>query len=206
MFIVVDLIIVAIIALFTFLGYKRGLVKLAFHLCTFLIAIILAFVLYKPVANLVIEKTGLDESIETSIVNRFVSQGLSEDSPATLTSVIPSIFLKSGEGTVKTVAVAISHASIEIVCFLGIYFIVRIILRFITALADLIAKIPLLKQFNEVGGIIYGVLEGLLIVFVILAIISLIAPLLDSSILSYINDSIIGSFLYNNNILLKLFA
>ena len=205
MFFIVDLIIIAIIALFTFLGYKRGLVKLAFHLCTFLIAIILAFVLYRPVANLIIENTGIDESIEASIVNRFINEGLSENSPATLTSFVPSIFIKSGEGTVKTVAIAISHALIEIVCFLAIYFIVKIVLRFITALADLIAKIPVLKQFNELGGTIYGLLEGIFIVFVLLAIISLTAPLLDSSILIYIDKSFIGSFLYNNNILLKLF-
>ena len=43
MFFVVDLIIVAIILLFTFLGYKRGLVKLAIKLCTFIIAVIVAF-------------------------------------------------------------------------------------------------------------------------------------------------------------------
>ena len=203
MYFIVDLIIIAIIALFTFLGYKRGLVKLAFHLCTFLIAIILAFVLYRPVANLVIENTGIDESIEASIVNRFINEGLSENSPATVTSFVPSIFLKSGEGTVKTVAQSISHALIEIVCLLGIYIIVKIALRFITALADLIAKIPVLKQFNELGGTLYGILEGIFIVFVLLAIISLTAPLWDRFLLLYIEKSFIGSFLYNNNILLK---
>ena len=206
MYFIVDLIIIAIIALFTFLGYKRGLVKLAFHLCTFLIAIILAFVLFKPIANLIIANTEIDESIEASIVNRFINEGLSENSPATLTSFVPSIFIESGTGTVKSVAVAISHALIEIVCFIAIYFIVKIVLRFVTALADLIAKIPILKQFNEVGGTIYGILEGVFIVFVLLAIISLIAPLLDGTILTYIDKSFIGSFLYKNNILLKFFV
>ena len=43
MALIIDLIIVAIILLFTFLGYKRGLIKVAIKLCTFFIAIIIAF-------------------------------------------------------------------------------------------------------------------------------------------------------------------
>ena len=39
-------------------------------------------------------------------------------------------------------------------------------LKFVTALADLIAKLPILKQFNKLGGTIYGIIEGLFIVFV----------------------------------------
>lgn len=35
MAIAIDLIIVSIILLFTFLGYKRGLIKVAIKLCTF---------------------------------------------------------------------------------------------------------------------------------------------------------------------------
>ena len=61
---IIDLIIIAIILLFTFLGHKRGLVKVAFKLCTFFIAIVVAFLLFKPVAGLVIEKTTIDENIE----------------------------------------------------------------------------------------------------------------------------------------------
>ena len=71
MSIIIDLIIVLIMLLFIFLGYKRGLVKVAFKLCTFFIAIIVAFVFYKPVAKLVIANTNIDETIETAITRKF---------------------------------------------------------------------------------------------------------------------------------------
>ena len=67
----------------------------------------------------------------------------------------------------------------------------------------MIAKLAILKQFNALGGTIYGVLEGLFIVFVGFAIVSLIAPLLDVSILEAINSSTLGSIFYNNNIILN---
>ena len=85
-----------------------------------------------------------------------------------------------------------------------IFIFIKVALKFVTFLADLIAKLPILKQFNKLGGTIYGVLEGLFIVFVGFAVVSLIAPLLDSSILEAINSSIVGSICYNNNILLKI--
>ena len=208
MFFVVDLIIIGIILLFTFLGYKRGLVKLALGLCTFFIAIIIAFIFYKPIANLLINNTNFDESIENTITSKILPEGVSENEEidmSNLSTSLPSVILKNSSNTIASISQSISHTLIESICFLGLFIIAKIALKFVTILADLIAKLPILKQFNELGGIIYGVLEGLITVFTLLAIISLVAPLLDSSnaIISNINNSIIGSLLYNNNILLK---
>ena len=78
MAIAVDLMVLSIVLLFVFLGYKRGLVKVAFKLCTFFIAIILAFMLYKPVAKIVIENTNIDETIETAITRKILPEGATE--------------------------------------------------------------------------------------------------------------------------------
>ena len=65
---VLDLIIILVILLFTFLGYRKGLVKIAVKLCAFLIAIIVSLLFYKPVSNIIIENTELDEKIEGLII------------------------------------------------------------------------------------------------------------------------------------------
>ena len=41
-------------------------------------------------------------------------------------------------------------------------------------------KDDILNQFNKLGGTIYGLIEGLFIIFVIFAILSLISPLINS--------------------------
>lgn len=203
MALIIDLIIVAIVLLFTFLGYKRGLVKLAIKLCTFFVAIILAFVLYKPMANFVVENTPIDESIESTIVSKILPENTSVNDEIDLSSDLPSIILKNSANTVQSIATSISTTIIETGCLLIIFIVVKIALKFVTFLADLIAKLPILKQFNKLGGTIYGVLEGLFIVFIGFTIISLAAPLLDASLINNINSSTIGSILYNNNILLN---
>ena len=65
--IILDIILVAIIALNVFICYKKGLVKLAVGLIAFFVAIIVAMALCKPVSNLIAEKTQLDEKIEETI-------------------------------------------------------------------------------------------------------------------------------------------
>lgn len=204
MFFIVDLIIIAIILLFTLLGYKRGLIKVAIKLCTFIIALVISIMFYKPIADSIITNTGIDESIEETITSNILPEGLSEDEEISLPNDLPSIIVKNSENTVKGISNSISTTIIETACLLIIFIGVKIILKFVTFIADLIAKLPILNQFNKLGGTIYGVLEGLLIVFVGFAVISLIAPLIDTSIFEAINGSTLGSFLYNNNLLLKM--
>jgi uncharacterized membrane protein required for colicin V production len=204
MSIIIDLIIVLIMLLFIFLGYKRGLVKVAFKLCTFFIAIIVAFVFYKPVAKLVIANTNIDETIETAITRKILPEGATETQEVDLSQDLPSIILKNSSDTVQSISKSFTNTIIETACLLLIFIIVKIVLKFVTALADLIAKLPILKQFNKLGGTLYGIIEGLFIVFLGFAIISLIAPMLDSSVLDAINSSTLGSICYNNNLLLKI--
>ncbi len=204
MAIAVDLMVLSIVLLFVFLGYKRGLVKVAFKLCTFFIAIILAFMLYKPVAKIVIENTNIDETIETKITDKILPEGKTDTDEVDLSESLPTIILKNSENTVQSIAKSCSNTLIETACLVLIFIITKIVLKFVTALADLIAKLPILKQFNKLGGTIYGIIEGLFIVFLGFAVISLIAPMLDVSVLEAINSSTLGSICYNNNILLKI--
>ena len=59
--IIVDLILIAFFILFIFVGYKKGLAGSLIKLCSFVIALILALALYKPVANAIKDNTQIDE-------------------------------------------------------------------------------------------------------------------------------------------------
>ena len=81
----------------------------------------------------------------------------------------------------------------------------RIILVFIKGLTQLITKLPIIKQFDKLGGILYGLLEAFIIIYVILAILSFVSPMISQTgILQAIENSFLGSIMYNNNLLLKL--
>ena len=68
MSIIIDIVIVAILLLCIFLGYKRGLASSVLNILSFILAIIIAILLYKPVSDWVIQNTQIDETIENAIV------------------------------------------------------------------------------------------------------------------------------------------
>ena len=78
MSLIIDLIILGIIILCVFFGYKKGLTKCVIKILSFVIALAIAFVLFKPVSNLVINNTTLDDNIKNSIVS-IVEEDVSEN-------------------------------------------------------------------------------------------------------------------------------
>lgn len=201
---VLDLILILIIALFTFIGYKQGLIKSAIKIASFFIAIIVALVLYKPVSTLVINNTTIDDKIENTIIEKITPEGMKPEDEANISTKIPNAFIKEANNSIKDIAETITTKIIEVCTVLILYIIARIALRFIAILGDLIAKIPILKQFNKLGGTLFGIIKGLLIVYSILAVLYLISPILKENTTKKIDESIITKFMYNNNIITKI--
>ncbi len=202
--IIIDLIIILIIALFTFIGYKQGLIKVAIKIFSFIIAIIVAITLYKPAANLIIAKTSLDETIKNTMVEKITPEGLKSTDQVKVPDNISQSIIGGANQTIDEISNTISIKIIEVSSLLIIFIIVKILLKFVSAIADLIAKLPIIKQFNKLGGTLYGLIEGILIIYILLAILSMVAPLIESNIITEIDQSLIGGMMYNNNILLNI--
>lgn len=214
MSIVVDIIILAILALFTFLGYHRGLIKVAFKIITFFAAIIITLILFKPISNIIIEKTEIDENIENTIIQNFsnneeeeIKEEDLENLPQIISNKVKEYTKEAQNTTVKEVSKKISEITINIVVAIAIFLITKLLLILFKFLSEKISEMPVIKQFDKTGGTIYGILEGALIIYGILAILTLIAPMIEElEIINQINKSYIGSYLYNNNIILKIFS
>ena len=211
MTIIVDLVIVAIMAICIIIGYVRGLTGSLIKILSFVLSIIIASILFIPVSNLIIDNTEIDENIETSIRNMIIDQETEneeENMPDTITNYIGQKIEQASDdakeaivdSTARDVTVTIVKAGTWILLFI----IARILLIFLRFITSLIAKLPVIKQFDKLGGIIYGILEGLIIIYLVLAIISFISPMISSDFTNAIDESFIGSMMYNNNLLLKI--
>ena len=209
--IILDIIVVAIIALNIFICYKKGLVKLAVGLIAFAAAIILALILYKPVSSLIIENTEIDENIEQAIINNF-SGDTQENEEVRYVSVLDYLQKYVDDAVNKTQTEIVTQTAgmmavkiINVVVLIGIFIIVRAVLVLLTFISDIITSLPILKQFNEVGGILYGAIKALLIIYVVLAIVFLIICYTNNSTISEaINSSYITRFFYDHNLLLNI--
>lgn len=217
MSIIIDLIIIGIIGLCIFLGYKRGLTGSILKIISFVLAIILTFIFYKPVASLVIENTDWDENIKQSIVGMLDKQveenGKIEKDSTNLPDIIVNYINESLEGTVEKtkqeiLEVAATNISITIInagAAVAVFIIARLLLIVVRVFAKFITDLPLIKQVDKTGGIVYGLIEGLVIIWIIVSILSFISPLMEQTgLIEAINKSFLGGILYNNNLLLKI--
>lgn len=215
--VIVDLIIIAIVLLFIIVGYKKGLTGSLIKLLSFAIAVVLALILYKPVANTIIQRTQIDENLENAIITTFKSQENNQIKQEKKQSNMPDTIVNNintqiDEATaeaknaiVENTAMKTTKTIINIGSGILIYIIVRFILFIISIFAKQITKLPIIKQMDKTGGIIYGILEGMVIVYILLSIISLLSVIWnDNIIIQAITKSTIGDMLYNNNIILKL--
>lgn len=219
MAIFLDLIIIAIILLSTFLGYKKGLIGVAFKIVSFIIAIIITLILYKPVSNIIIEKTSWDDAIETKIYNTIAGTNVEEgqkiskeetDLPGVVVNYIndgiETTLKETKQNVAEVVSKNLTQSVIQIITMIALFIITRIVLIFAKVILEAVAELPLIKQFNETGGIIYGILRGLIMIFALLAVASFILPMINqTAILSSIEQSFITKFLYNHNVILMLF-
>ena len=66
--IIVDLILIGILLVFIFAGYKKGLTGSLLKLISFALSILIAFVLYKPVSNIIINNTQINKRTPREVI------------------------------------------------------------------------------------------------------------------------------------------
>ena len=94
---------------------------------------------------------------------------------------------------------------INLIVFIVIFTAVRVILFALTFVADAITSLPILKQLDDVGGILYGIVKALLIIYVALAIVSVIVSITANvNISDAITNSYVTKFFYEHNLLLDI--
>lgn len=222
MYYIADIIVLLIILIFGFVGYKRGFVKTAFGMASFFVAIILAFCLYKAVAYTLAERTGIDEWIYNAIAGKASQEDNIEtnDEPESnndnqsIEEAIKNLpeNMKEQLGldemkdqTKAIVAEKVTEVALNIISFVGIYVVVRITLAIVCFVLDKLMLLPVLKQVNEIMGLIIGVVQGLLGTCVVLAIITFLTSVCSMDvIIACINNSVIARFLYENNFIIYL--
>ena len=168
--IVIDGVIILFILISVFLGYRKGLVSLGIHLVAFIVALVIAFILYRPIGSLIMNTTEIDESLQGTIETKLEEIVGNDDAQIVTNSIIGDIQSGAISETSRSLSMNIIYGATIIVLFI----ILRIALVFISAIANWIAKLPILKQANKLGGILYGLLRGILITYAILLILNLV--------------------------------
>ena len=227
--IIVDIVLIIILMGNAAIGYRKGLIKIAFNLLSSIIAIVFVFVFCKPTTNFIMEHTQIPNSIESTIgekveiiVQNSIAQGESQvqgqvdnkvNNSADIMNILKifvgdelgSILQQTSNNIVQTLSHEITYKIISVLVFFGLFAIIRLLLFILRGYLEWIAELPLIDIVNSAGGMIYGVISGIFLIYVGLAIISLLMPIYgNTAIVGAIQESIIGNRMFNHNILLGI--
>jgi hypothetical protein len=202
-----------------FIGYKIGLVRTLLSFSSHVISLIFSWFLY-PIVSKIIMKTSifsrlsdlarkniatlnLGESIENISLDQVLGQF---KLPYSIIKFLNSVLRNVSGNIYDVLAGKMVNVFINILSMLIIFVFCRIFIRFFFAIFDLFARLPVIKQFNKLGGGIFGIIQGVFIVYLILAFFTV--PLMMKKSLR-IHEQIDASFvtkeMYYNNLIFRFF-
>ncbi len=198
-----DIIVLSVVVISVAVGYKRGLLKSLFSVISYVASIVLSFLFY-PVLSELLMKTPLYTFLVEKIGENYLSG--TAGSTAVSGGNFFAQYLSSGiESATNGIAGAVAQLIVNIIAFVLIVIICKIAIRLIGNTLNIFTKLPVIKQFNRLGGAVAGGLIGILILYIAFALMVAFAPLgSDSKVMTEIENSHLASEMYNNNILLNL--
>ena len=207
-----DILILAILIIATFLGYKKGFLRTL----TGVISIIISFVIavsFSPQIEDFIKNTpvyeAIYENIEETIGTESEETTVSEKNTAKLNmprDIIESIHKNAEDkkSEIKnSMTEKIGEISVKILSIVFIFLVVRILLFVILGGFGLVKKLPFIGWFDRLLGAFFGFLRGFLVVYLLLVVVIVCASFnAQNGIVKTVKQSEFAKVMYNNNVFL----
>ncbi|MBR6253757.1 MAG: CvpA family protein [Clostridia bacterium] len=224
MFNLIDVILVGVVLIAGFIGYKVGFVKTVISFLSLFIALGLALLFYQPLSVILIENTEIDNWIEEKIMNYDTSgdtvvneettiettEKEEDNSITAILSNLPEMIsenlnIESAKNSIKhEIAVKTSEMIMKLLSIIIIYVVVKVTLLIASIVLGGMMKLPVLKQLNEILGMSLGAVIGFLNMYLAFAIITFISSITDISVvIDAIKSSMIANAMFENNLIIR---
>lgn len=193
-----DLVVIALIAIGAFSGHKKGLIGILVSFASLILSIILAFT-FQSVVSEAIYNSGVGSKVQDVIEDSM--QEMIDDGKTVNVSFYGNIISNiTTSEQVSQAAESVTRFIMKGLSFILIFLVVHLICYILRMILNLVFNLPILSSINGMGGTIVGALSVVIKVWLVLAIISFISPLpMFSSVVDYIDKTILIKLLYNNN-------
>lgn len=209
---ILDIIILVLVLFAALMGYKKGLVGIMVGLVSMILAIVLSLFLQGPIADMLYNNTGVGKIVEQTVYTNLNSANNknNENNENKLTDniIINSITDKAVASlTNEETAKAVTMFILKGISFVIIFIVVTIVCRILQSVLNLVFNLPVLDVVNKFGGLGLGAIKVLLKIYIVLAIISFIAPMqIIDPVIEMINSSTVTKMLYQNNLFVSLLS
>ncbi len=216
--------IVIVMCYFVINGARQGFLRVVFSLASSIIALLLVSYLTPTVTRFLTEHTALYSIISTKLYTAIGSSASAAVGTAAQTKAINSFSLPS---FVKQILLLnntsdgynmlfvsvfedyivgfLTKLIINVVSLIIIFLMIKILLRAITSILDIIDKIPVIHGLNRLMGALTGFAEGFIIISLFFLFMTIFTgDEIGRQFYRIVESNVILSFIYNNNIFLRL--
>ncbi len=137
----------------------------------------------------------------TNTITRYGSNSEGVSSVITTASENGASGTDAAKSVADFIATPVSTTISNIIAFTLIFFAALILLSFVTFIVDKIFKLPVLDSANKLLGLIFGIIEAILICWVLALIFSVLNTSLEAVAPKYFNTAVV-----DNSIILKFFS
>lgn len=217
--IAIDVILVGIVLVFAFIGYKRGFFATVMKLVAFVLAQIGAYFFYYIPSDIMYDRwllPGITSMIEKAILSEGRGKTLAElfslrnesflgildrfSSAETVEGFYNSSPEQSVSELSRFMAEPLARSISDVLGFLAVFIILLILLILLGLLINKLCDLPVLKTANAALGTALGILTGLCLAWILAAVLGAVLPLLCSAY-----PDIFGTDIIEKTMILKLF-
>lgn len=202
-----DVVVALIFVISTAVGFRQGFVHTFIHTAGWLLSIVLAFAWYAKVENFMRNKTNFYDTVYNKVAERVAEEGSSagvsftKDMPVILQEFIDSI----KNSVADAIAMGVSDFLFKVICFLLLVVAIRLVFMLFSSLFSKKNNEGFLGFIDGVFGLLAGAIKGLLIIFLLLALLVPVIGLSSGdSLAATLESSRIAGILYDNNYLLLM--
>lgn len=201
-----DFIVIAIITIFAIFGFKRGFLRSIIGMLSLIASIALAWMLY-PIVTDLFTSLGFRNIVFEKIQDVMSSYIGNAESISALPEFMRAAASEGTTEIIASTASALAETVVNIISFISVLIIARIVIWIAQKLLIAVSKIPLIGFVNKLAGLILGAAQGLLITFVLFSLIYAIVPISDnSSLYNSIENSVIAGKIYDANPIINIFV
>lgn len=194
------IVVICIIAWNAVRGYTRGLLRIVYSLAACILMLTASSMAAPYVRDNILSQTGIESVIYSNIEKQIAVHG----QKATGDFDMANILLQQS-GAYDSISTQLTNAIMTGLSFFIVIFLLGIVEYFVRRLIRKIERVPVISTVNRVAGFGVGFIKGIVIVWLLLALISLLVTSEAGQAMTvYINDSLMLKYLYENNPVIKL--
>lgn len=198
-----DVVVLAVITLFVVSGCRAGLMKSLLGFVSFALSIIVSFAIY-PLVSEILFKTPLYDFL-TGIIRESDAVWMIQNADGKGVQNFSAFLAEAGIDAFTQLPEGVAYVMINILSFVLVLVISRVVISVISSVLNIITKLPIIKQFNKLGGGVVGGIKGILLLYIVFAVMVVFVPFEeDSEVLRSIEESSIAGKMYTDNFILDM--